>query len=105
MEATPAGAARRESISPVHLATSGHRSPDGRNTLGRPRGLYTIACLRTSGSRLSDHSGPHVLSGCKPERDGDNGNRAAGTPIWRIARLEPDDVYELRGHFRHRAAV
>jgi hypothetical protein len=62
-----AGAAPRESISSVYLAAGSHRFADGGNPPGRSCRLYTTAGLRIAGSRLSDHSGAHVLSGSKPD--------------------------------------
>ncbi len=100
-----AGAAPRESISSVYLAAGSHLFADGCNPAGRHRRLYPTAGLRVAGSRLSDHSGAHVLSRRKPDRDGDDGDGAAGASIRRTAGFEPDDLHQLRRHFRHRAAV
>src|ERR1019366_9926653 len=102
---TRTGAAPRESISSVYLAASCDLFADGCNPLGRSCWLYTTAGLRVAGSRLSDHSGAHVLSRSKPERDGDDGDGATGASIRRTAGLEPDDLHQFRRYFRHRAAV
>ena len=55
-----------KSISSVYPAAGGDLFADGRNPPGRPCRLYATACLRAAGSRLSHHSGAHVLSRASP---------------------------------------
>ena len=57
-----AGAAPRESISSIYLATGGHGFADGCNPPGRSGRLHPTAGFGLAGSRLSHHSGAHVLS-------------------------------------------
>src|SRR5208282_6529573 len=101
----PAGARLRESVSSIHPAAGGDFSADGSHLAGRDGQLYAIAGIGSAASRLSDHSGAHVLSGSKPDGSGNDGDGAAGAPIWRAAGLEPDDLLQLRRHFGDRAAV
>src|SRR5580698_2424910 len=100
-----AGAAPRESIPPFYLAARRDLFAHGCNSAGRYCWLYPTAGLRLAGSRLSDHSSAHVLSRRQPDGDGDDGDGATGTPIRRTAGFEPDDLHQLRRHFRHCAAV
>jgi hypothetical protein len=100
-----AGAQPIESIPSIYPAAGSHGFADGRNPSDRAGWLYPTACLRTAGSRLPDDSGADVLSGSKPDGDGDDCDRAAGAPVRRTAGLEPDDLHQLRRHVCHRAAV
>src|SRR5208337_847372 len=99
------GAAPRESISSVYLAACGDLFVDGCHPPGRNCWLYTTAGLRLAASRLSDNSGGHVLSRSKPDGDVDDGDGATGAPIRPTTGVEPDDLHQFRGHFRHCAAV
>src|ERR1035437_9958881 len=99
------GAAPRESISSVYLAARCDLFADGCNPLGRHCWLYATAGFRLAGSRLSNHSGSHVLSRSKPDGDVDHGDGATGAPIRPTAGIEPDDLHQFRWHFRHCAAV
>src|SRR5208282_5651841 len=101
----PRGAAPREPIASVYPAAGSHIFADGRNPPGWSGWLYATAGLRIAGSRLSDHSGAHVLSRSKPDGDGDHGNRAPRTPIRRTTGFEPDDLHQLWRHFRYRPPV
>src|ERR1700685_510578 len=85
-----AGAAPRESIPPFYLAARRDLFADGSNPAGRYCRLYPTARLRLAGSRLSDHSGTHLLSRRQPDGDGDDGDGATRAPIRRTAGFEPD---------------
>ena len=56
-------------------------------------------------SRLSDDPDHDVLSGRKPGCRGVRHHRAARAAVRAAARLEPDDVHELRRRLGHHAAV
>ncbi len=58
-----------------------------------------------AGSRLPDDSDRHVLSRRKSRRHGLRRHRAARTAVRTGARLEPDDLDELRRQLGHRPAV
>src|SRR5580698_656420 len=99
------GAVPRESVPSVYLAAGCDVFADGRNSSGRYGWLYPTTGLRIAGSRLSDHSSTHILSGSQPDRDGHHSHGAPGAPIRRTTGFEPDDLHEFRWHFRHRPAV
>src|SRR5208282_1263943 len=101
----PRGAAPREPIASVYPAAGSHIFADGRNPPGWSGWLYATAGLRIAGSRLSDHSGAHVLSRSKPDGDGDDGDGAPGASVRSTAGFEPDDLHQFRRMFRHCAAV
>jgi len=99
------GAAPRESVSSLYSAAGSHLSVDGGHPSGRHCRLFPTARLRVAASRLSDHSGAHVLSRSQPDRDGHHGNRTIGAPIRRTAGSEPDDLHQFRRDFGDSTAV
>ena len=58
-------------------------------------GLQATARLGAAGSRLSHHSGAHLLSRRQSGGDGVVGDGAAGTPVRPGARPQADDLDEL----------
>src|ERR1700685_2849415 len=80
---TALGAARREPISPVYSAHGGHLPGDGGHPVGWVGRLDAAACLLFAGGGLSDHSGAHVLSRRKSQRDGHHRNGAARASVRR----------------------
>ena len=78
---------------------------DGRIAAGRRGGLPAAAGVGVAASGLSDHPGRDVLPGRQPGRHGLLGDRSSRAPVRADARLESDDVEQLRRQLGHHAAV
>ena len=92
-------------LAPVHSAARRDLAADGRHPARGHRGLSAVARVGAAGGRLPDHSGPHVLSGREPRRDGFVGDLAAGAPVRPGARPQPDDLEQLVRQFGDHAPV
>ena len=71
-------------------------------------GLVGYTQLPVSALPEVDYPTIQVLTfypGASPQCDGNNGDSATGASIRRTAGFEPDDLHQLRRHFRHCAAV
>ena len=95
----------RESVAALHRPAGGDGPDDDRDSAGRRAGLSSVACLRPSASRLSDHSGADVLSRRRAGRHDLFHHRAAGAAVRADAGTEPDDLDEFRRQFGRHAAI
>src|ERR1700722_4549286 len=95
----------RESVPPIHHEAGSDVATDGRHLACRQRRVLPITGLSASRSRLSNHPGPHFLSGSQPLRDGYHRARSTGEPVRRTARSEPDDFHQFWRPLGDRAAV
>src|SRR5580704_4100866 len=99
------GAAPSESIESVYLAAGCDFFADGCNPTRRYCGIFSAPGFGVAGSRLSDDSGSHLLSGSEPDRNVNHRDGPPGASIWPVAGFEPDDLYQFGWHFRRCAAV
>src|SRR5690348_16154815 len=99
------GQSLNESLSYIYFAAGGHDLADGRDHAGGPLRLPLSAALGLARGRLSDHSGPDLLSGRQSRRDGLIGYRPARSAVRPNAGPQPDVLDELCRRLGHHPAV
>ena len=99
-------AATNEPVASVHPAAGRDVAADGRRSLlAGAVALPAAPGLGAAAGRLPDDPGRDVLSGRESRRHGVGRHRAARAAVRPAARLEPDDLHELRRALGHHAAV
>src|ERR1700756_5726530 len=99
------GQSLNESLSHIYFAAGSHDLADGRDHAGGPLRLPLSAALGLARGRLSDHSGPDLLSGRQPRRDGLIGYRPARGAVRPNAGPQPDVLDELSRRLGHHPAI